>query len=144
MTGIECLIGEVILSFSNAEFLLDNLFLKIGITQEKLEYLANSKTGQKITVYKVKLLESGLEEAKQIAALMDEVDSFRELRNALAHSIILRNSAEEEEFIRHKFFASKKGIIRNVEIFSIPELQVQVQEFKEVCRSLNDLLKGLN
>jgi len=95
-------------------------------------------------VFKSKLMDSGLKEAEQLVYLMDEVDRFRELRNALAHSIILSNSSDEEEFIRHKYYASKNGVIQNVKVFSASELKDQIQEFREICRSINELLKELD
>lgn len=144
MAGIASLIGEAILSFSHAEFLLDNLFRKIGLTKKKFEYMAISSTGQKIKEYKAKLMESELDVAERIACLMEEVDTFRELRNVLAHSIILSNSSGEQEFMTHKFNKTKEGISRHTAVFTASHLSIQIQEFKEVCRSLNEILKELD
>ncbi|GMQ31118.1 hypothetical protein [Algoriphagus confluentis] len=144
MAGIACLIGEAMLSFSNAEFLLDNLFRKIGLTKKKFDYMAISSTGQKIKEYKAKLIESELDVAPRIAYLIEEVDSFRELRNVLAHSIILSNSSGEQEFMTHKFYKTKEGISRYTAVFTASHLSIQIQEFREVCQSLNEILKELD
>jgi hypothetical protein len=144
MNTIESLIGEAIISFSNAEFLLDHLFHKIGLTQAKFEFMGNSRTGNKMSQYKEKLRDSGIRESERIADLLDEVDSFRHLRNVLAHSIILSNSSGEQEFMTHKFYKTKEGIIRNTAVFTVSHLRIQIQEFKEVCQSLNEILKELD
>lgn len=144
MAEIESLTGDAILSFSHAEFLLDNLFRKIGLTKKKFEYMAISSTGQKIKEYKAKLMESELAVAPRIADLMEEVDTFRELRNVLAHSIILSNSSGEQEFMTHKFNKTKEGINRHTAVFTASHLSIQIQEFREVCQSLNEILKELD
>lgn len=144
MTQIATLIGEAMLAFSNAEFLLDHIFQKVGLTNSKFEFIGNSRTGFKINQYKEKLLKSKIEESERIANLMEEVDSFRQLRNVLAHSIILSNSSKDQEFMTHKFKTTKEGVTRHTEIFTADHLESQIQEFREVCRSLNELLKDID
>ena len=77
MKQISTLIGEAMLAFSNAEFLLDDILLKVGLTKAKFEFMGNSRTGLKIDQYKEKLLNSKIEENARIAILMEEVDNFR-------------------------------------------------------------------
>ncbi|MBN7813080.1 hypothetical protein J0A68_19150 [Algoriphagus sp. H41] len=141
MAEIESLVGRALLGFGNAEFLLDHLLYKIGLTQSKFEFMGNINTGVKMKEYRAKVAESGFDKTEELIELMDEVDCFRELRNSLAHSMILKSMSNEELYIKHRFKSSKTGVQRFTESFTRAELERQIQEFSETRRRLNGMLR---
>ncbi|WP_425638801.1 hypothetical protein ACPUEN_04320 [Algoriphagus yeomjeoni] len=143
MGVIEHLIGEAILGFSQAEFLLDDVLHKLGLTQAKFEFMGNIRTGNKLVEYRQKVAESGYENSKLLLNLIDRIDWFREVRNSLAHSIILRSMSDDDCYIRHRFRSSKTGIERYTETFSSNQLRDQIRELHEACKSLKELYQDI-
>lgn len=141
MVKIEHLIGEAILGFSQAEFLLDDVFFKLGLTKTKFEFMGNIRTGNKMVVYRQKVLDSDLKNSELLLDLMDRIDWFREIRNSLAHSIVLKSVSDENCYIRHRFRSTKIGIERYTDTFNSVQLLDQIRELQETCKSLTELYR---
>ncbi|WP_152536832.1 hypothetical protein [Cellulophaga geojensis] len=101
----------------------------------KIDFFADSNTGQKIKNIKKELKNSSLSNRYEFIKLINNLDELREKRNIIVHSLVLSNS---NDHLFHNYLRLKGEIVNKTTQFSTSDLEgINI----EVCNVHNALFK---
>ena len=104
-------IGEIVVNFVEVEFIISDISYQLGLTEDKMEFFANSRTGQKISDMKKKFRKSKIEKKEIYIELLHRLDQIRIKRNEIVHALVLENPDNTKEY---KSFYYKNGQNQNI------------------------------
>ncbi len=98
--NIHYLVGKIVMNFVNTEFIISDISYKLNITENNLEFLADSRTAIKINKLIKKFKKSNIENKEDYILLLKDFDDVRIQRNQIVHSLILKeNETDDNKYI---------------------------------------------
>ena len=126
------ILGRITYSYTRIDFLISNIATDFGIVATPYEFYSRTKFEKKIENLKTKVNELADEGIKaDFIEWLDKLDGLRQDRNTVIHSLILKNSADDNGYRLFNYRKNGDQVIREIH-------EYKTDDFKRVDQELID------
>lgn len=138
------ILGRITYSFSRIDFLISHFAKDLGIVKNPFDFYARNNFAKKIVSLQSKAFKIQNDILRQeFIEWLNELDSLRQERNIIVHSIILTNSTDSDEHRLFNYRKSGEKTIREIHEYTTKDLRLIDQNLIDSHNKGYNLLEKL-
>lgn len=118
------ILGRITYSYSRIDFLISHIATDLGIATNPYQFYSGTRFDKKIESLKTGAKKITSDEARvEFFDWLDKLDGLRQERNTVIHSIILKNSEDDNEYRLFNYRKSGDQVVSEIYDYSTDDLK---------------------